>query len=100
MNDLPKLFTVEVIADQLGMHPETIRRAIRSGRMGCYRLGGCVRISAVFLAVRLTQPRLSTRTVCEDLARIVAMVRYRPVGQEDKIPVFRLRWFGPALGPE
>jgi excisionase family DNA binding protein len=26
-------------------HPETIRRAIRSGRMACYQLGGMIRIS-------------------------------------------------------
>jgi excisionase family DNA binding protein len=40
-----KLLTVEKAAAALDCHSETIRRAIRSGRLGCYRFGGLIRIS-------------------------------------------------------
>ena len=39
------LLTVEDVAARLGTHPETIRRAIRSKRLTCYRLNGCIRIA-------------------------------------------------------
>ncbi len=61
MHNIPKLFTVEVVAGQFGVHPETIRRAIRSGRMGCYRLGGCIRVSADQLAAYLEASLCSSR---------------------------------------
>ncbi len=61
MHDLPKLFTVEFVAEQFNVHPETIRRAIRSRRMGCYRLGGCIRVSTEQLAEYLGSILCSSR---------------------------------------
>lgn len=36
---------VAQVAAQLGLHPETIRRAIRGGSLACYKFGGRARIS-------------------------------------------------------
>lgn len=38
--------TVADAAACLECAPETVRRAIRGGKLACYRLGGCIRISA------------------------------------------------------
>src|SRR6185312_13526355 len=50
---LPRLMTVETVASQLDVHPETLRRAIRSGKLACYRLSGCIRIAPEQLAAYL-----------------------------------------------
>ncbi len=41
----PRLMTIIRAAQSLGCHPETLRRAVRSGTLSCYRFGGCTRIS-------------------------------------------------------
>ena len=53
MSDHPRLLTIAAAADQLDLNPETIRRAIRAGRLACYRLGGCTRIAPEQLAAYL-----------------------------------------------
>ena len=47
------LLTVEAAAERLGCAPETVRRAIRAGRLACYRLGGCIRIAPEHLSAFL-----------------------------------------------
>nr|WP_321985377.1 helix-turn-helix domain-containing protein [uncultured Lichenicoccus sp.] len=41
----PRLMTVSAAAELIGMHPETLRRAIRKGELTCYRRKGCTRIA-------------------------------------------------------
>jgi excisionase family DNA binding protein len=50
MSDHPRLLTTAKVAKILECNPETIRGAIRAGRLACYRLGGCTRISHEQLA--------------------------------------------------
>lgn len=49
----PALLTVEAAAHQLGVHPETVRRAIRSKKLACYRFAGCIRVSPDHLTAYL-----------------------------------------------
>jgi excisionase family DNA binding protein len=49
----PRLMTVARAAAALDCHPETVRRAIRSGRLACYRMRGCTRISPEHLQAYL-----------------------------------------------
>ena len=42
---LPRLMTVAAAAAELDCHPETIRRAIRAGKIAHYRLMGMIRVS-------------------------------------------------------
>jgi excisionase family DNA binding protein len=49
----PALMTVNGAAEQIGCHPETIRRAIRTGRLACYRMRGCTRIAPEHLQAYL-----------------------------------------------
>ena len=54
------LYSVREVADQLGVHPETIRRLIHDGRMDAVRIGRVLRVhgSALdkFLAVQRIKP--------------------------------------------
>jgi excisionase family DNA binding protein len=45
--------TIAAVAVELGCHPETVRRAIRSGHLACYRMGGITRVSSEQLATYL-----------------------------------------------
>ncbi len=40
------LFSVRQVADQLGVHPETVRRLIHDGRLEAVRIGRVLRIDA------------------------------------------------------
>ena len=53
MGDAARLLTVAAAAAQLGCNPETIRRAIRTQALACYRLGGCIRIAPEHLTAYL-----------------------------------------------
>ena len=44
------LMTMTEAAEHLGLHPETIRRAARAGKLSYYKLQGCIRISPEQLA--------------------------------------------------
>jgi excisionase family DNA binding protein len=37
------VYSVDEVADIIGVHPETIRRAIRTGRLKAFRVGGSQR---------------------------------------------------------
>ncbi|GEN63188.1 hypothetical protein AOE01nite_14120 [Acetobacter oeni] len=47
------LLTVSRAASILGCHVETVRRAIRSGRLAAFRMRGCTRISQADLKAYL-----------------------------------------------
>jgi len=54
---LPELFTAEEVARRLKCNPETVRRAIRTGRLAFYKLNGCNRVSLPDLAAYLESNR-------------------------------------------
>jgi excisionase family DNA binding protein len=51
--ETPPMMTVAQAAQRLGCNPETLRRAIRQGRLACYRFGGCTRLSEEHLRAYL-----------------------------------------------
>jgi excisionase family DNA binding protein len=60
-NEPESLVSVRDVADQLGVHPETIRRLIHDGRLDAVRVGRVLRVhrDAVerFLARQRVKPR-------------------------------------------
>lgn len=57
MTDLPELLTVAEVAERFKLSAETVRRAIRTERLACYRVLGCTRISPADLAAYLESAR-------------------------------------------
>ena len=53
----PTFYTVEEVAEQLGVSLATIRRAIRDGRLATHRFGRAVRIAPDDLEIFLTNAR-------------------------------------------
>jgi excisionase family DNA binding protein len=53
----PTFYTVEEIAEQLGVSLATIRRAIRNGRLATHRFGRAVRIAPNDLETFLANTR-------------------------------------------
>ena len=57
------LYSVREVADQLGVHPETIRRLIHDGRMDAVRIGRVLRVHGAalekFLALQRVKPSRS-----------------------------------------
>ena len=49
MTQLPGYFTVEEAAPVLGIHPESLRRIIRQGKLTAYTVGGVQLIPALLL---------------------------------------------------
>ena len=47
------MLTVRKAAALLDMHPETLRRAIRAGKLACYKPGRCARITETQLQAYL-----------------------------------------------
>ncbi|MDO4532583.1 MAG: helix-turn-helix domain-containing protein [Coriobacteriia bacterium] len=45
-----KLHKVEEVAELWGVSPRTIRREIQAGRLGCVKVGRCVRVSDAQIA--------------------------------------------------
>ena len=58
--DAKRLYSVRQVADQLGVHPETVRRLIHDGRLDAVRVGRVLRVhrAAVdgFLARQRVKP--------------------------------------------
>lgn len=52
------LFSVRQVADQLGVHPETVRRLIHDGRLEAVRIGRVLRIDASELDGFLARQRV------------------------------------------
>ena len=71
VSDVPTLLTIQQVAEQLKMHPETVRKIVRARRIGFYKLQGCIRISpeeiAEFLASCLSpaEPAVSLAQAVE-----------------------------------
>lgn len=52
------LFSVRQVADQLGVHPETIRRLIHEGRLDAVRVGRVLRVQGDALDGFLSRQRV------------------------------------------
>lgn len=52
------LYSVRQVADQLGVHPETVRRLIHDGRLQAVRIGRVLRIDASELDGFLARQRV------------------------------------------
>jgi excisionase family DNA binding protein len=52
------LYSVRQVADQLGVHPETIRRLIHDGRLEAVRIGRVLRVDASSLDGFLARQRV------------------------------------------
>jgi excisionase family DNA binding protein len=52
------LYSVRQVADQLGVHPETVRRLIHDGRLEAVRIGRVLRIAASELDGFLARQRV------------------------------------------
>ena len=54
----PRLYSVQEVAGQLGVHPETIRRLIHDGRLEAVRVGRVLRVDAEAVQGFLLQQRV------------------------------------------
>ena len=52
------LYSVRQVADQLGVHPETVRRLIHDGRLDAVRIGRVLRVHSAALEVFLARQRV------------------------------------------
>jgi len=52
------LYSVRQVADQLGVHPETVRRLIHDGRLDAVRVGRVLRVHAAALDGFLARQRV------------------------------------------
>jgi excisionase family DNA binding protein len=57
------LYTVRHVADQLGVHPETIRRLIHDGRLDAVRVGRVLRVAGSSLDGFLARQRVKPTRV-------------------------------------
>ena len=56
--EAPQLFSVRQVADQLGVHPETIRRLIHGGRLEAVRVGRVLRVDGAAVAQFVSRQRI------------------------------------------
>ena len=59
---LSPLYSVREVAEQLGVHPETIRRQIHEGRLEAVRVGRLLRIPKEALEALLDAQRIRSGT--------------------------------------
>jgi excisionase family DNA binding protein len=59
----PELYSVRQVADQLGVHPETIRRLIHDGRLDAVRVGRVLRVHAAAVDGFLARQRVKPSTL-------------------------------------
>jgi excisionase family DNA binding protein len=52
------LYSVREVADELGVHPETVRRLIHEGRLDAVRVGRLLRVPRESLEVLLDDQRI------------------------------------------
>ena len=57
------LYSVRDVANQLGVHPETIRRLIHDGRLDAVRVGRVLRVHAAALEGFLARQRVKPSRV-------------------------------------
>jgi len=53
-----RVFSVREVADQLGVHPETVRRLIHAGRLEAVREGRVLRVRAASVEQLVARQRL------------------------------------------
>ena len=56
--DAKKLYSVRQVADQLGVHPETVRRLIHDGRLEAVRVGRVLRVDGQAFAGFVARQRI------------------------------------------
>jgi excisionase family DNA binding protein len=56
--DAKKLYSVRQVADQLGVHPETVRRLIHDGRLEAVRVGRVLRVDGRAFAGFVARQRI------------------------------------------
>ena len=56
--ELESLYSVREVADQLGVHPETIRRLIHGGRLDAVRVGRVLRVHRGAVQTFLARQRI------------------------------------------
>jgi excisionase family DNA binding protein len=56
--DAKKLYSVRQVADQLGVHPETVRRLIHDGRLEAVRVGRVLRVDGSAFAGFVARQRI------------------------------------------
>jgi excisionase family DNA binding protein len=56
--DAKKLYSVRQVADQLGVHPETVRRLIHDGRLEAVRVGRVLRVDGQAFAGFVERQRI------------------------------------------
>jgi excisionase family DNA binding protein len=56
--DSKKLYSVRQVADQLGVHPETVRRLIHDGRLEAVRVGRVLRVDGRAFAGFVARQRI------------------------------------------
>ena len=52
------MYSVRQVADQLGVHPETVRRLIHDGRLDAVRIGRVLRVHSAALEGFLARQRV------------------------------------------
>ncbi|HTQ55705.1 MAG TPA: helix-turn-helix domain-containing protein [Bryobacteraceae bacterium] len=83
-----KLYTVEQVADRLGLHVKTVRNYVREGRLKAVRIGKSYRIGASDLAGLTGQPVSSLdpepvhRHRCAEVSSVVDIDAVSPVLSE------------------
>lgn len=58
VNGAATLYSVRQVADQLGVHPETVRRLIHDGRLDAVRVGRVLRVHSSALDGFLARQRV------------------------------------------
>jgi excisionase family DNA binding protein len=56
--DTTSLYSVREVADQLGVHPETVRRLIHDGRLDAVRVGRVLRVDGQAFAGFVARQRV------------------------------------------
>jgi excisionase family DNA binding protein len=56
--DSASLYSVREVADQLGVHPETVRRLIHDGRLDAVRVGRLLRVEGQAFAGFVARQRI------------------------------------------
>jgi excisionase family DNA binding protein len=56
--DTTSLYSVREVADQLGVHPETVRRLIHDGRLDAVRVGRVLRVEGQAFAGFVARQRI------------------------------------------
>lgn len=90
MADRPRLYTTASAAAALGYHVETIRRAIRAGKLACYRPGRNARIAPEHLDAWLKASECPARDPNDPLSNDTEADGQSSGGMAASVAEFRL----------